>query len=194
VTNYDSHDISLYRNRGDGTFLAATRVGGIRDLTDALLADFTGDGIVDALLAGNPWVPSVPPSILLLEGLGNDPWTAVGSGIAGTLGLPHLDGDGAIVAGNALTFRIDGARPNSTGVHLIGLGTAMVPALGGVLVPVPTIAVPFATDGLGHHEVSGPLPADFAGGFEVVMQSWIFDAAAKNGVASATAGIRASAP
>lgn len=194
VTNYDAHDLSLFRNRGDGTFFAAGHAGGLRDLTDALIADFTGDGIPDAVLTGNPWAPSVPPSLLVLEGLGNDPWQQVGSGLPGSLGLPYLDGDGALVPGNTITLRLDDARPHASGVYVIGFEKAMLPYVGGVMVPSPSLLVPLATDGAGSAAISGALPASIAGGFDVVAQCWILDPAAPNGYAAASAGIEAHAP
>jgi hypothetical protein len=39
--------------------------------------------------------------------------------------------------------------------------------------------------------MTGNLPADLAGGFDVFVQGWIFDPGAKNGIAAATAGIHA---
>jgi hypothetical protein len=193
VTNYDSHDLSLFRNRGDGTFVPAGRVGGLREVTDALLADFTGDGIVDAVLAGNPWTPSVPPSLILLAGLGDDPWLPVGTGLPGALGVPHLDGDGALVGGNTVELRLDDALPNANAIHVIGTATVMAPFLGGVLVPAPALVLPFVADARGSARLELALPPFTVGGFDLVAQSWILDPAAPNGVASASAGTFAHA-
>ncbi len=196
VTNFDSHDVSLFKNRGDGTFLAATRIGGVKDLTDSVVADFTGDGIVDIVLTGSSWAPSVAPGITLLEGLGNDPWIALGTGSKGTLGVPHLDGDGALVAGNTITFHLAKARPNATGVYIVGFSTLMMPYLGSTLVPTPNLLLPLGVDATGAASLEAALPPTIAVGssFDVVAQCWILDPLAANAYAAASNGILAHSP
>ena len=82
VGNFDSHDVSLFRNDGSGHFLPETRVGGALYLTDIVLADFTGDGIDDLALAGQPALITTP-GVVILRGLGERSVAARRSGAGG---------------------------------------------------------------------------------------------------------------
>ena len=192
VGNFDSHDVSLYRNTGDGTFLPQMRVGGALYLTDILLDDFTGDDIPDLALAGQPAMIT-PPAVVLLAGLGNDPWIDVGPALAGSVGLPHLGADGALVQGATLTARIDKARPVAAGSWILGLSEVLVPFKGGVMVPELDLLLPFVTDAAGSTVLSGAQPVALPMDTELVMQGWIADPAGVHGFA-ATNGVGADAP
>jgi hypothetical protein len=63
-----------------------------------------------------------------------------------------------------------------------------------VFVPLPVAVVPLVTDTGGSLAVAAPLPPAFPGGFDIIVQCWILDAAAPNGVVSASAATRAHAP
>ncbi len=192
VANFDSHDVSLFRNAGDGSFLPQTRVGGALYLSDAVLADFTGDGIDDLALAGQSAIIAVPGAIVI-KGLANDPWLPVGAALAGSDGLPHLDLDGALVQGETITLRLVKAKPGAAGFHILGLSQLNAALSGGVLVPQPDILLPFVADASGENTFSAPLPITLPAGTQLVLQSWLVDAAGPAGRA-ASHGVHATAP
>lgn len=193
VVNSDSGDVSLYRNRGDGTFLEHVRIGGSLEPNDLVLGDFTGDGIVDLALSGSPGL-AAQPALMLAPGLGNDPWIAVEPGVPGTFGVPRMNGDGAIVGGNTLTLRVAKARQNAFGMLFVGFSSANAPLLSGTLYPTPTLALPIATDAEGEFALTAPLPALVAGGFTLIAQTWIADPVSPTGIAAATNAVFATAP
>jgi hypothetical protein len=192
VANFDSHDVSLYRNVGDGSFLPQTRVGGALTLTDIVLDDFTGDGLADLALAGQPALIT-PPSIVLLRGLGNDPWLDLGPALAGSDGLPHLGVDGALVPGAAFAAHVSKARPLAAGSWVVGATQLLAAFKGGVLVPQPTLLLPFFTSAQGETQLAATMPAGIPAGSQLVLQAWIADPAGPAGFA-ATNGAWASAP
>ncbi len=192
VGNFDSHDVSLFRNAGDGAFLPQVRLGGALYLTDIVLDDFTGEGILDLALAGQSAVIAVP-SAIVIRGLGNDPWLPVGPALAGSEGLPHLDLDGALVRGGTLQVRLVKARALAQGFHVVGLGLLNAPLSGGVLVPQPDLLLPFVTAADGTAGFSSPLPVTFPPGLKLVLQSWILDPQGPAGRAASN-GVAATAP
>jgi len=195
AAHYESQDVSLWRNQGDGTFARHLRYGVGGPAWNLSLADFTGDGIADLLTQVEPddgaggWYY---PAFTVLEGL-DDRWVDLGNAKLGSRGLPRLEGAGLLQGGTVATVTVSEALENAPGVHILGISQVNLPLLGGVLVPNPNVLVPFATDGAGVASLSLPWPAGLPPGTQLFFQSWIVDPAATAGL-SATNGIVATQP
>jgi len=123
-----------------------------------------------------------------------DPWTDMGGGVAGLLGLPMLGGSGALFGGDSINLSMSNAKPNSTMSLLIGFLPLGVPFKGGTMVPNPNLMIfGLPTGPAGaltlHSTWSNGLPS----GVSLYFQEWISDAAGPAGFA-ATNGLKATTP
>ena len=122
------------------------------------------------------------------------PWTDLGQGLAGTLGVPVLAGDGTLCPGDAFTVSLTNALPNSSATLVLGLSLLGLPLKGGVLVPNPDLLFFGLPTGPGGSIVlPSTWPATLPSGFELYIQYWIADAAAPKGYAASN-GLEAKAP
>ncbi|MCU0866132.1 MAG: Ig-like domain-containing protein [Planctomycetes bacterium] len=108
---------------------------------------------------------------------GSSAFVDLGFGLAGTTGVPVLDGAGTTAPGGAVTFTITGALPNSAGLLGLGASTIYSPLLGGTLVPLPDVILPFALDAAGAAAVPSVWPA-LAPGTMRYLQAVVLDPAA----------------
>lgn len=120
------------------------------------------------------------------------PWSSLGVGLAGTNGTPQLTGFGTLRAGEPFDVSLVSARGNALAVTGLGVDVAMLPLLGGVLVPQPLLVIDHATDAAGSSLLRTVFPAGLSG-VHLYVQSWVLDPAAVQGVA-ATAGLHGIAP
>jgi len=188
LSNYDSGDVSLYRNPGDGNFSFPVRLGAGDKLTDILYADFDGDNVDDIVVSGAPRVTGSDSQwIFLLKGLRGDPWDDLGQGLAGARGTPWLDLDGALVPGGTVDLDVYGTLPFTTGFHVVGASELNLPLFGGTLVPMPDLMFRFGTDARGEESLTATVPPGIPSGFDIVLQSWILDPAAPQGLAATNA-------
>jgi poly(3-hydroxybutyrate) depolymerase len=118
-------------------------------------------------------------------------FTDLGNGLAGTFGVPALDGHGATLPGSPVSFTVSGALPQSIGLLGLGASTLYVPLLGGVLVPSPDVVVPFALDAIGAASVPATWP-NVPPGTSLYLQAIVLDPAPIEGIAW-TNGLRATA-
>ena len=117
-----------------------------------------------------------------------DPWTDLGSGLAGSLGVPQLSATGPLEAGSALTVSASGLAPDSLAVCVVGLAALNAPFKGGVLVPRPDLLVAgLATGALGALNLSGTFPAGVPSGTQMWLQVWLADPAGVAGFAASNA-------
>ena len=68
---------------------------------------------------------------------GADPWTDLGSGLAGLLGVPMLHGTGTLAAGSPGALLLSHARPSSICALFVSIASTPAPFKCGTLVPVP---------------------------------------------------------
>ncbi|HTE07002.1 MAG TPA: FG-GAP-like repeat-containing protein [Planctomycetota bacterium] len=132
-------------------------------------------------------------SPLVVEGDG-DPWTDLGSALAGAGGDPLLVGTGTLIVGDPMTLSLTHAAPNAAAVLMLATTRTQAPFKGGVVLATPALyALPLTTDGLG--EIVIPFGAWPAGGsgLSLYFQDLIADAAAVQGVAFSNA-LRADIP
>jgi len=186
------------------TFLGESASSSIRGQAAAALdiaeAIVVGDGAKSAF----PVTPGAFDTTYNGGGLGGDgfvvklpltlAWDTVGAGIAGTLGVPKLQGQGLLCAGQTATLTLTRGKPNGTATLVIGLGLLLAPFKGGTLIPTPDILIPgLPISGSGVMVLSAPWPAGIPAGFTFHFQAWIADAVAVQGFA-ATNGLSATTP
>jgi hypothetical protein len=125
--------------------------------------------------------------------LGKSPWTHVGTGLAGTAGVPTIDGSGPLLAGEPIVLSLDDARPNAASWLVIGFSALQAPFKGGVLVPDPDLVLPLPTGPLGALDLAATWPAGVPSGFSIWFQWWVQDPVAPQGFA-ATGGLKGTTP
>jgi hypothetical protein len=125
--------------------------------------------------------------------LGSSPWSKVGAGLAGTSGVPVIDGSGPLLGGEPITLSLDAARPNSAAWLVLGLSALQAPFKGGVMVPNPDLVFPVPTGPLGSLDLTSTWPAGVPAGFSLWFQWWIQDPAGPVGFA-ASGGLKGTTP
>ncbi len=127
---------------------------------------------------------------------GNNPWTDLGSPLAGTLGDPVLVGTGTLVAGNPGSLELDNANPDSLAYLFVSLTTAGGTSFkGGTLWPFPFILqATEMTDPLGSFDLPWSCwPSGIPSGTTFYFQYWIADPAGPKG-AAASNGVLGTTP
>jgi hypothetical protein len=123
-----------------------------------------------------------------------DPWTNVGSGLAGVNGVPVLAGSGTLVGGEPLSLALTNAKPGSSAALIVGSSTLNAPFLGGTLVPTPnTVVTGLPLDASGALVIGTTMPFGIPSGVQFWVQYWILDPAGPQG-ASASNGVRGTTP
>ncbi|MBK6939648.1 MAG: hypothetical protein IPH13_05465 [Planctomycetes bacterium] len=121
-------------------------------------------------------------------------WQAYGNGLAGTKGVPILDGEGTLQPNSAMELVLGNAAPNALSAIVIGTSAAQSPLLGGTLLAAPNIVlVGFDTGALGRWTLGATWPSGIPSGIALHFQVWVPDAAAPFGT-SATRGLSATTP
>ncbi|MHC5209227.1 MAG: hypothetical protein ACYTG2_00740 [Planctomycetota bacterium] len=156
------------------------------DGSEAYLAD-TGADLLDAwfntgmaaphTMASTTWTGSVPA----------DPWTDLGFALAGTHGLPSLDGTGTLVGGTPLSLDLTNAVASSTATLFAGLSKLYAPFKGGTLVPSFEIMILGLPTGTGSVSLGGTWPTGLPTGVSITFQFWIVDAAGPAGFSASNA-------
>jgi arylsulfatase A-like enzyme len=122
------------------------------------------------------------------------PWVVQGYGLAGSGGVPLLEGTGALVGGEHVTLSLTGARPGSPASLVIGLSYILKNFKGGVMVPSPDIMMPgLLTDQLGSVVLGATWPADMPPDLNMYLQCWIADPGGPKGF-SASNSLHVSTP
>jgi len=156
-----------------------------------------GQGLGPALFIGGSFtVPQTGDSCFAKWGCpGATPWTDLGSGLAGTHGIPALNGHGQLVAGSWGEVMLTSALEVVPCALFVSLTSSPAPFKGGVLVPVP-VALTF--DAITSPKGTLPLvwpawPPGIPSGSTLYFQAAIQDAAAPKGVALSNA-LQATTP
>jgi len=144
-------------------------------------ADLDGNGLVDSRDQDE------------LHTLLSAQFTDLGNGLAGTNGVPTLEGLGPLTAGSAVSLTLDDAVASATWWLIIGFSQFDAPFKGGVLVPAPNLLLgPLPTLG-GSLPLLDTWPPGLPPGLALYFQGWISDAAGPKGFA-ATNGLKALLP
>ena len=113
------------------------------------------------------------------------PIPGVGTGLAGTQGVPVLIAGGTLAAGDPMTLKLNEARPFSLAYLIVGLGTLNAPFKGGVMIPsVDFMLSGLPTDKHGQFLLATPFPPGVPSGFSLWFQYWISDPAGPKGFAA----------
>jgi len=151
--------------------------------TSAEITFTATDGAGNAAVFG-PY--TVPPTV--------DPWTDLGSGLAGVSGIPALVGSGPLTTGSAGSLALTSAAPSAICALFISLSSTPAPFACGTLVPVPIVfQLNLFTNGSGNLNLNWPSwPAGLSGA-SVYFQYAIADGAAVCGVSISNA-VRGDVP
>ena len=117
-----------------------------------------------------------------------DTWCDEGLGLAGTNGVPSLQGSGSLLPGERYDLDLTSARPSSFSALILGASWQMKPFKGGSLVPTPDIVViGIPTSPAGAVAISGLWPPGLPGGIPLYLQYWVLDSAAPFGASASNA-------
>jgi hypothetical protein len=121
-------------------------------------------------------------------------WTDLGSGLAGTSGIPQLAGTGTLVGGSFGTLDLTLAKPSTACQLEVSLASLPAPFKGGVLVAFPPlIGIPLGTLADGTLPLPFVWPVGLPSGTNLWFQYLISDGAAVKGVALSNA-LKATTP
>jgi len=121
-------------------------------------------------------------------------WDDLGLGLAGSAGVPALEGTGLLSGDSTLALRLRDAKAAAPATLVVGLSAVNLPLKGGTLVPAPDVVLPgLVTDAGGGLSLGGTWPAGVPAGTQVYMQAWIQDSGATAGW-SASNGVEATTP
>ena len=198
---------NLFLN-ADGTVasyqkISATEGGfsGALDLEDkfggsvAGLGDLNGDGVRDvavgASLDDDTGTDTGALWVLFLNG---GTWTNLGFALEGTKGLPSFTGSGTLAPLTTVLLNLSNARPNSAAVMFVSTSSNPTPFKGGMVVPVPTLAlIGLTTSPIGEIPLNFTWPSGIPSGTSVVLQYAIQDPLAIKGVALSN-GLKGTTP
>ena len=115
-------------------------------------------------------------------------WTDLGSGLAGTPGLPLLLGQGEMKAQQVVRLTLRNALPNSVSALIFGLTNVSAPFKGGTLVPSTDLIIfGLPTGPAGELPLSVQIPPAVVSGVPLYFQYWIADPAGPWGFAASNA-------
>ncbi|MFO0985378.1 MAG: VCBS repeat-containing protein [Planctomycetota bacterium] len=185
VGNFGSHDVSLFRNRGDGSFENQIRYGVGTYARDPFYADFTGDGVGD-LVAVTTVGLFFDDAITLVRGrsCAAASWSNYGTGWSGTGGVPAFTSSASPSLCASIALQLENSLHTSTrAVLFVGALKADLPtSWDGHLLLAPVAVFPFALPASG---LSLPVavPCDNSlCGTSILMQVLELDGGASRGV------------
>ena len=118
----------------------------------------------------------------------DSPWSIVGAGLAGTNGVPKLNGTGTLQPGSFVTTTVTGLRQNTVATLVVGVSTINVPFKGGIWVPSMTLLVAgLPTGAKGVIDLPSTWPLGIPSGFTFYEQYWLKDPAGVAGFAASNA-------
>jgi YVTN family beta-propeller protein len=192
---YSPTDAALFIATTDGQLVKLAVAGAASAVVDAIaLVGSPSDlAFSDALGLVVCPEPGVTDSVDLVD-VRPGPWTDLGSGLAGTHGVPTLTGIGDLTGGLIAGATLTGALENAGVGLVLGFSQLNAPFKGGVLVPdADVIITGLFTNGAGVLVVSGPWPVGLPPNVDFFLQEWIFDPVGPVGFAASN-GLKGTTP
>ncbi len=183
-------DIRLELYDGAGALIASHDPSG---QTNASISQSLAAGSYSVLIdgVGKPGVYSDYGSEgqydLTVNAVPSGAFADLGSGLAGTGGVPVATGSGLPCVGTTVSVDLTGARPNASAWLAVGIGQLNAPFKGGLLVPNITVGgafIPSPTDGAGAVSLPSTWPAGVVAGVPLDFQFWVQDPAGVAGFAA----------
>ena len=115
------------------------------------------------------------------------PWRNLGFSLAGSKGIPALEGTGALETGKPFSLDLARGPAQAASVLVVGATRKDLPFLGGVLVPAPTVFLPGVTDPSGSLQWKAVWPGNTPYGTALYYQAWCLDKGAARGVSASNA-------
>jgi hypothetical protein len=117
-----------------------------------------------------------------------NPWADAGPGLAGTNGVPVLEGAGSLAPGSAYSVTTTGLLENHVAAVVLGLSAVNAPFKGGVFVPNPdALFLGLPTGPTGVLSLDDHFPNGVPSGFTFYVQTWLTDPAGIKGHAASNA-------
>ncbi|MFT7463548.1 MAG: putative HAF family extracellular repeat protein [Pseudohongiellaceae bacterium] len=168
------------------------------DLNDFMPAGFDGV-LIEAQeinengdIAGSAVVGGALRGFLLTAN--ENPWTDLGSGLAGVNGVPVLEGTGSLAGGTAVSLDVSNGAPSANSWFVAGFTRIDAPFKQGILVPALDLLVgPLPLDGSGSVALPFTWPNGAPSGVSLFVQGWIVDGAGPAGWAASN-GIEGVTP
>ncbi|MGH7151931.1 MAG: hypothetical protein ACREIU_14590, partial [Planctomycetota bacterium] len=115
-------------------------------------------------------------------------WVDLGGGLAGVGGIPSLAVAGSVSPGEAFTLTLAGAEVTSPAVLVAGVSSGCVAIFGGASVPALDFCIlGLRTDELGALVQDLSWPPAWPVDVSLLLQIWVVDASAPQGVAASNA-------
>jgi FG-GAP-like repeat len=160
VTTYDSAEVQVFQNLGDGE-IAEAHASLLDSDENLLLDDMNGDGFDDVIA----WDTASDHITVLPNLVAGFP--SVGFQHPASFGMPHLVTTGAPVPDTTVAFTATGVPAPALGALFLGLEFSPQPFAGGTLVPSPDVMLPTRAG----VPLAGRWP-DLPAGTRVYAQAW----------------------
>ena len=171
--------------------LKATATDGSPDLPTATGWRVSGRG--GYMFKGDVDEVRVTPSALSPSQFLFATFTDVGYGLGGATGTPTLQASGAFASGQPIQLAVGNTAASVPGFLIVGTDSALLPLLGGTLVPSPAGSIAFITQADGTWNLAANAPAALPPGAVAYAQAWLGDATGPFGV-TATNGLQMIGP
>lgn len=128
--------------------------------------------------------------------MGMSPWGHLGKGLAGSVGVPVLAGNGSFAANAQIDLSLSGALPVTSAWLAAGISKLNASFKGGTLIPnvdPPGFLAPLTTSQTGDVDVGSRWPPGVPLGFQVYFQVWVQDPGGPFGF-SASNGLSGTVP
>jgi VCBS repeat protein len=112
-------------------------------------------------------------------------WVDLGGGLAGAGGIPILAATGSVSPGEAFTLTLEGAAVTAPSVLVAGFSSGCVPIFGGASIPaIDSLLLGLRTDELGALVQDLSWPPGWPVDLSLLLQIWVVDPTAPQGVAA----------
>jgi hypothetical protein len=103
-------------------------------------------------------------------------WTSLGHALAGAGGAPALDAHGLLAAGTPVVLDVSAAPSGADVAVVLGVTRLDAPFKSGVMVPYPSLVLPFVADAAGGVHLVATWPAGVPPLSTLYVQAWVVDA------------------